>query len=100
MSDARQRPASLPGDVRAYRTIGPFDRSTLPDGLWRTHDLAQGTWGLVELAGGRIVFVWDDGSGDVAELAAPGSIVVPPQVPHHVEASGDFRLSITFHKAR
>lgn len=99
MPDVQQRPASLPDDVRPYRTIGPFDRKTLPEGLWRTHDLAQGVWGHVKLAEGRIAFVWDDGSGDTDLLAGPASVVVPPLVPHHVEADGDFSLTITFHRA-
>ncbi|HSG35391.1 MAG TPA: DUF1971 domain-containing protein [Sphingomonadaceae bacterium] len=93
------RPANLPGNVRPYRTIGPFGRESLPAGLKRTHDLAEGVWGLVELVAGRIAFVWEDGSGDREELVAPAAIVVPPQVPHHVEATGEFSLTITFHRA-
>lgn len=92
------RPASLPAGASPYRTIGPFDRESLPAGLRRTHDLAEGVWGLVELAAGRVAFVWEDGSGDRLELQAPARIVVPPRVPHHVEAEGDFRLTISFHR--
>jgi tellurite resistance-related uncharacterized protein len=92
------RPASLPESAGPYRTIGPFGRETLPAGLLRTHDLAEGVWGLVELHSGRIVFVWEDGSGDRIELEAPARIIVPPQIPHHLEADGDFRLTITFHR--
>ena len=89
------RPARLPESVEPYRTIGPFDAATLPVGLRRTHDLKVGTWGLVELVEGTLSFVWEDAQGGRDELAAPARIVVPPQVPHHVEGD-DFRLSITF----
>jgi hemoglobin len=85
----------LPEHVVPYRTIGSFDAATLPQGLRRTHDLKAGTWGLVQLREGHIGFVWEDGPGGRLDVGAPAEIVVPPQVPHHVD--GDrFRLAITF----
>jgi tellurite resistance-related uncharacterized protein len=94
MSD---RPTLLPEGVAPYRTIGPFDAATLPAGLRRTHDLKEGTWGTVSISAGCLGFVWEDEQGGRMELAAPSEIVVPPQVPHHVEGE-DFRLTITFHR--
>jgi tellurite resistance-related uncharacterized protein len=90
-----ERRAGLPQGVESYRTIGPFDAATLPAGLRRTHDLKPGTWGMVSLSEGRLDFVWEDAKGGRDKLAAPAEIVVPPQVPHHVEGE-DFRLTITF----
>ena len=92
-----KRPSQLPEGAEPYRTIGPFDAATLPAGLRRTHDLKQGTWGLVSLAEGSLSFVWEDEEGGRAELSAPVEIVVPPQVQHHVEGD-DFRLTITFYR--
>jgi tellurite resistance-related uncharacterized protein len=92
-----ERPDRLPEGVEAYRTIGPFDAMTLPPGLRRTHDLKEGTWGTVALEQGSLGFVWEDETGGRDELAAPAEIVVPPQVPHHVEGDA-FRLSITFYR--
>jgi tellurite resistance-related uncharacterized protein len=91
------RPDRLPEGVEPYRTIGPFDATTLPAGLRRTHDLKEGTWGKVSLQHGSLGFVWEDEAGGRDDLAAPAEVVVPPQVPHHVE--GDvFRLTITFYR--
>ena len=94
MSDRAER---LPDGVEAYRTIGPFDAASLPAGLRRTHDLKQGTWGKVVLERGSIGFVWEDETGGRQDADAPAEIVVPPQVPHHVEG-GDFELTITFYR--
>jgi tellurite resistance-related uncharacterized protein len=91
------RPARLPEAVEAYRTIGPFDAASLPAGLRRTHDLKQGTWGKIVLERGSIGFVWEDEAGGRQEVGAPAEIVVPPQVPHHVEGD-DFELTITFYR--
>jgi len=92
-----ERPDRLPAGVEPYRTIGPFDAATLPAGLRRTHNLKAGTWGRVALEQGRLGFVWEDEVGGRDDLTAPAEIVVPPQVPHHVEGD-DFRLSITFYR--
>lgn len=91
------RPTRLPEDAEPYRTIGPFDAVTFPEGLRRTHDLKKSTWGKVALAAGNLVFVWEDEQGGRAELTAPADIVVPPQTPHHVEGD-DFTVSITFYR--
>lgn len=92
-----ERPSRLPEGVEAYRTIGPFDASGLPAGLRRTHDLKEGTWGRLALEQGALAFVWEDAEGGRTELVAPAELVVPPQVPHHVEGD-EFRLTITFHR--
>ena len=92
------RAERLPAGVEAYRTIGPFDAASLPPGLRRTHNLKQGTWGVLTLEEGRLGFVWEDALGGREELQAPAEIVVPPQVPHHVDGDA-FRLSITFYRA-
>ena len=87
------RPGSEP-----YRTIGPFDAASLPQGLRKQHRLKEGTWGLLVLSAGALRFVWDDDAGGVEELAAPVSLVVPPLVLHHVEGEGPFELTITFYR--
>lgn len=87
---------AIPAQVQAYRSIGPFGPDDLPKGLLANHRLAEGVWGQVRLEEGRIDFVWDDGQGGRQTLTAPAEISVPPKVPHHLELSGAFRLSITF----
>jgi len=89
----------LPADAEAYRTIGPFDAATLPAGLRAEHSLKQGTWGLLTLSEGTLRFVWDDEAGGADELAAPASLVVPPQVLHHAESDGPFTLTIAFYRS-
>ena len=90
--------AELPAGAVAYRTIGPFDAATLPAGLRAEHRLKPGAWGLLELTAGSLSFVWDDEEGGLDELVAPVRLVVPPQVPHHVEGEGPFALTIAFHR--
>jgi len=88
----------LPAGSEAYRTIGPFDARTLPAGLRAEHRLKGGTWGLLTLTEGSLRFVWDDEQGGACDLSAPATLVVPPQVLHHVEGDGPFTLSIAFQR--
>jgi tellurite resistance-related uncharacterized protein len=92
------RRGELPLGSVAYRTIGPFGAQSLPTGLRAEHRLKEGTWGLLALNEGSLRFVWDDEQGGADELSAPATLVVPPQVPHHVEGEGPFALTIAFHR--
>jgi tellurite resistance-related uncharacterized protein len=89
---------ALPPGSEPYRTIGPFDARSLPQGLRKQHQLKDGAWGLLALSAGSLRFVWDDAAGGTDELTAPASLVVPPQVLHHVEGDGPFELTITFYR--
>ena len=93
------RPTRLPHGVAPYRKIGPFDAFSLPAGLLQTHHLKDGVWGVLRLEAGEVAFVWEDGSHERIALAAPGEIVVPPKIPHHLEPQGEFLLTIEFHRA-
>lgn len=92
------RPQTLPPGAVLYKTVGPFDADSLPDGLKRAHRLKAGAWGLLTLQKGEIAFVWDDADGGEILLSAPATIVVPPEIPHHLRLAGPFRLSIGFHR--
>jgi tellurite resistance-related uncharacterized protein len=82
----------------AYRTIGPFDAVSLPAGLRAEHRLKPGAWAVLRLLEGELRMVWDDAQGGHDQLAAPAELVIPPQVPHHVEGQGPFALTIAFHR--
>ncbi len=83
--------------LETYRSLGPFDAATLPQGLLREHRLKAGSWARLTVLSGAIDFHWDDGSERAPEhLEAEGSLLVPPQVPHHLEIGGPFILTLDF----
>lgn len=91
-----ERGPELPADARRYREIGPFDADAIPAGLFRLHRLKAGAWGIVTILSGGIRFVWDDPEGGTRDLVAGDAILVPPEVPHHLERTGPVELSISF----
>jgi tellurite resistance-related uncharacterized protein len=71
----------------------------LPTGLRAEHRLKDGTWGVLDLSEGSLRFVGDDEAGGADKVTGPARIVIPPQVPHHVEGDGPFSLTIAFNRA-
>lgn len=92
------RPGVVPPGASCYRRIGPFDQHSLPAGLLREHRLKEDVWGVVTMLSGSIQFIWDDAAGGAVELATPDSLVIPPDAPHHVAATGPFVLEIEFYR--
>lgn len=91
-------PHTIPATAVRYKTVGPFDLDSLPDGLEREHRLKEGTWGSLTILAGQIAFVWDDEQGGEVVVETPATIVIPPEVPHHLRPSGPVLLEIGFHR--
>lgn len=87
----------MPAGLQHYRTVGPWDADAIPAGLLAEHRLKAGTWGRIEVLSGAVRFHWDDEAGG-SVLLVPGTWDVPPEVPHHLERTGEVRLQIMFWK--
>lgn len=90
----------LPSDLDHVRTTDVFDAETVPPGLLRQHRIAEGTWGRLAVHDGTVRLVFEDGAGEVVELTAGDTAVVPPGRPHHVELGESARFAVEFHRRR
>jgi cupin 2 domain-containing protein len=86
----------IPAGFELVRRIGPFTADTLPRGLLAEHRLKPDRWGLVSVLGGRVRLVWEDAGQPDQDLVAPAEVLVPPEVPHHLELLGEVELAIAF----
>ena len=77
--------AELPDGLVVVRTAGPFDESTLPAGLRRSHRVASGTWGLLRVITGTARFSMQTEPATVRDLRAGDVQPIPPDVLHAVE---------------
>jgi tellurite resistance-related uncharacterized protein len=75
------------------RTV-TFAAGAIPDALRRAHDLKAGTWGVLEVTAGSLVFV--DADGARTPLGAGDRHPIPPVRPHHVEPSEDAAITLHF----
>jgi tellurite resistance-related uncharacterized protein len=91
--------AELPPDLELVRTTSVFTESSVPAGLLATHRVASGVWGRLVVSSGAVLFRFeDDQDGNV--IGAPGSMVIPPNRPHHLEILGPVRFVVEFHRRR
>ena len=90
--------AGLPLGCEAYRSTPVFTEATVPPGLLRSHRTTSGTWGLIHVLEGRLLYrVLDPPSERVLDPAnAPG--LVEPGVPHEVVPLGPVRFQVEFHR--
>jgi tellurite resistance-related uncharacterized protein len=101
MSDAdteQATPAALPPGCQAYRSTPAFTELTVPPALLRSHRTAPGTWALIRVLAGRLLYrVLNPLSERVLDpSAAPG--FVEPGVPHEVALLGPVRFRVEFHR--
>jgi len=90
--------AALPAGCEAYRSTPVFTEATVPPGLLRSHRTAPGTWALIRVLEGRLLYrVLDPPSERVLDLSGePG--VIEPGVPHEVVPLGPVRFQVEFHR--
>ena len=76
--------AELPAGLVIVRTVGPFDESTLPAGLRRSHRVARGTWGMLRVIKGCAHFTMHTHVPTERDLRAGDRQPIPPDVLHEV----------------
>jgi tellurite methyltransferase len=88
--------AELPRDLEVVRTAGPFDATTLPAGLRRSHRVAERTWGHLRVLDGSVRFTMDTTPPVDARLNAGDAHAIPPGVTHAVSLDGSARIAVDF----
>ncbi|MDR0215863.1 MAG: DUF1971 domain-containing protein [Comamonas sp.] len=87
----------LPPGAQAYKQTPVFTQDTVPAGLLRDHVTREGTWALIHVLEGELLYRvpgWDV-EQVLYPAAAPG--VVLPQVPHSVQPAGSVRFFVEFY---
>jgi hypothetical protein len=88
--------AELPSDLRVVRTAGPFDQETLPPGLRRTHEVADGTWGMLRVTAGEAELRIETEPPIVRHLTAGDDQPIPPEVPHTLQLVAPAVVAVDF----
>ena len=88
----------LPKDVVAYSRSPEFTETTLPAALRRQHSTKAGTWALIHVLEGEVVYrIYDPASEMTLAPATPG--IVRPEQLHEVEPIGPMRMYVEFYAA-
>jgi hypothetical protein len=83
-----------PAGLEVVRTLGPFDETSVPDGLRRTHRLREPTWGLLRLLEGAATVALDTEPPTALRLDAGMAQYLAPGLGHSVSIDGPVLLAI------
>jgi hypothetical protein len=86
----------LPDGLALARTAGPFTADSLPAGLRRDHQVADGTWGVVRIVTGGANISLDTTPPIDRDLSAGDAQPIPPGVIHRVRLTGPVLLAVDF----
>ena len=90
----------LPEGLESYRATPRFDESSIPHGLLKEHSTKQGTWGIIHVLRGELIYqVFEP---EVREFGLnPGSKgIVAPAMAHCVRANGKVIFYVEFFTKR
>ncbi|AOR77762.1 DUF1971 domain-containing protein [Novosphingobium resinovorum] len=82
----------------AYSRSPEFTEATLPAALRRQHSTKAGTWALIHVLEGELIYrIYEPASQTTLTPGTPG-VVVPEQL-HEVEPLGAVRMYVEFYSA-
>jgi hemoglobin len=87
---ARAAPASQP-----YRSTPVFSQETIPKPLLQFHTLRPGTWAKLSVLEGSLKYHLH--SRPAIDVAAHGSLIIPPEVAHHLEIVQPVKCQLHFY---
>ena len=91
----------LPLDVRPYRRTYSFTEVTVPAALLKAHTTKQGTWALIHVLEGRLVYkIVEPGRPPSNEVLTPSTPpgVIEPAILHEVAPLGPVRFYVEFYR--
>jgi tellurite resistance-related uncharacterized protein len=78
------------------RVVGPFDETTAPAGLRRSHRVPDRTWGRLRVLSGTIGFSMDVDPPIDRRLTTGDEQPIPPQVAHEVRVTDPVVFEVEF----
>jgi len=89
---------SLPDNVNAYKKTPLFNEETIPKALLNDHNTKKGTWGLINILEGELVYTIQSDPQEIVRLNKDKCGVVEPEVLHNVQPEGKVKFFVEFYK--
>lgn len=91
-------PTRLPAGFEAYGRSPDFTPETLPARLQAAHSTKAGTWALLHVLEGKILYELEPPYAGEQLAAAGEKVVIEAQVPHHVTFLEPGRIFVEFYR--
>lgn len=89
-------PERMPDGFEAYGRSPEFTSETLPAKLQSAHSTKAGTWGLLHVLEGEILYQLEPPHRGERRARAGDTIVIEAEIPHHVAFIEPGRIYIEF----
>lgn len=84
----------LPPGASEYKATAVFTEDTVPKGLLKDHQTRPGTWGVIRVIEGKLLY---EIAGSQRWVLRPGvDGVIEPEAKHHVRPLGNVRFQVSF----
>ncbi len=91
-------PTALPAGVTAYSRTPDFTPENIPEKLRAAHSTKSGTWGLLHVLEGQILYRLEPPRLGERYLVAGDTVVIEPTTRHHVDFIEPGRFFIEFYR--
>ncbi|MCB1446077.1 MAG: DUF1971 domain-containing protein [Rhizobiaceae bacterium] len=91
-------PMQMPAGFEAYARSPDFTTDTLPARLQSAHSTKAGTWALLHVLEGEVLYRLEAPYHGERRARAGETIVIEARVPHHVEFIEPGRLYLEFYR--
>lgn len=92
-------PERLPDGFEAYGRSPEFTSENLPARLQARHSTKPGTWGLLHVLTGEVLYELESPHSGQRRVAAGETVVIEAEVPHHVSFIEPGRMFVEFYRA-
>lgn len=92
-------PSALPPGLVRYGESPVFTPENLPEKLKKAHTTKAGTWGLLRVHTGIVHYRVDVPPYAQAVVSAGKTVVIEPEIPHHVEFALPGSFQVEFYRA-
>lgn len=93
-------PTHIPDGFEAYGRSPEFTSETLPAKLQSAHSTKAGTWALLHVIEGEVLFQLEPPYQGERRARGGETIVIEDAVPHHVAFTESGRIFIEFYRKR
>ena len=88
----------LPREVTAYKRTATFDQESIPAPLLKGHTTKAGTWGIIVVLHGRLLYRILEPALEEIELSPELAGIVEPTMRHEVQPLGEIEFYVEFYR--
>lgn len=87
----------LPDNLNAYKKTPEFTEASIPKGFERNHSTKNGTWGVINVLEGTLIYKITDSIQMEMEIQQNEQGIIPPCMLHNVTPNGKVKFYVEFY---